>query len=91
MISVDTGEILDYSVKTLFCHECKAHDAFDKESAEYEEWKKGHEPSCEINHEGSSEEMKAKATVQIFSRSITSRQLKYTTLLVMVIAAVLVG
>ena len=25
VISVDTGEVLDYYVKSLFCHECKAH------------------------------------------------------------------
>jgi hypothetical protein len=33
----------------------------------------------EINHEGSSEEMEAVAAVQIFSRSIETRKLKYTT------------
>ena len=25
VISVDTGEILDYCVKSLFCHACKVH------------------------------------------------------------------
>ena len=32
VISVDTGEILDYVVKSLFCHECKAHNDDDKDS-----------------------------------------------------------
>ena len=34
---------------------------------------------CEINHEGSSEEMEAAAAVQIFKKSIKTRELKYTT------------
>ena len=36
VISVDTGEILDYEVKSLFCHECKAHTQ-DPESNEHKE------------------------------------------------------
>ena len=32
-----------------------------------------------MNHKGSSEEVEAVAAVDIFSRSIDSRQLKYTT------------
>jgi hypothetical protein len=79
VISVDTGEILDYEVKSLFCHECKAHNNDDKESDKYKQWKDAHTQRCEINHEGSSEEMEAVAAVQIFSRSIETRTLKYTT------------
>ena len=36
VISVDSGEILDYEIKSMFCHECKAH-AQDQESDEYKE------------------------------------------------------
>ena len=79
VISVDTGEILDYAVKSLFCHECKSRNTEDQESKKYKDWKKAHEPNCEINQEGSSKEMEAVAAVEIFSRSITARQLKYTT------------
>lgn len=32
VISVETGEILDYEVKSLFCHECKARSSCDQES-----------------------------------------------------------
>ena len=35
VISVLNGEILDYEVKSLFCHECKAHGSHMK----YKEWK----------------------------------------------------
>ena len=78
-ISVDTGEILDYEVKSLFCHECKAHSKMNKESEEYKQWQNTHELNCEINHESSLEELKAAAAVQIFKRSIETRDLKYTT------------
>jgi hypothetical protein len=42
VISVDTGEILDYEVKSLFCHECKAHNNDDKESDKHTQWKDAH-------------------------------------------------
>ena len=79
VISVDTGEILDYCVKSLFCHVCKAHCTDDQDSDEHNKWKEEHQPKCEINHHGSSEDMEATAAVEIFSRSISLRKLKYTT------------
>ena len=80
VISVDTGEILDYSVKSLVCHECKACNGVDKDTDEYKVWKDAHASSCQINHHGSSEEMETvAAATEIFSRSIEKRLLKYTT------------
>ena len=49
----------------------------NKESDEYKTWKDGH--ICQINHHGSSEEMEAAAAIEIFSRSIDQRNLKYST------------
>ena len=63
VISVDTREILDYCVKSLFYHVCKAH-CNDNENSEE------HQPKCEINHDGSSEDMEATAAVEIITRSI---------------------
>ena len=74
-----TGEILDYEVKSLFCHECKAHSSCNQDSVKYKKWKKAHEKNCEVNNQGSSEEMEAVSTVDIFTRSIETRNLKYTT------------
>ena len=79
VISVDTGEVLDYCVKSLFCHECKAHGNMNSESEEYQSWKECHEPVCQINHAGSSEEMEAASATEMFGRSISERNLKYTT------------
>ena len=79
VISVGTGEVLDYSVKSLVCHQCKARDAMNKKSAEYQQWRESHQPNCQINHDGSAEQMEAVGAVEIFERSVPTRNLKYTT------------
>jgi hypothetical protein len=43
------------------------------------EWRKAHAGKCEVNHQGSSEEMEAVSAVDMFTRSIRTRKLKYTT------------
>ena len=78
IISVETGEVLDYEVRCLYCHECVAHSNKDKMSVEFISWKAAHEKDCTINHEGSSGSMEAEAAAIMFSRSLTTRQLKYT-------------
>ena len=79
VISVDTGEVLDYCVKSLFCHECKTHGNMNADSEEYQSWKECHEPVCQINHAGSSEKMESASAIEMFGRSISERNLKYTT------------
>ena len=66
--SIDTGEVRDYVVKSLFCHTCK-----NKKEASAE-WKKEHAPVCCINHEGSSGSME-KDGAQCFY----VHRIKYTT------------
>ena len=78
-VAVRTGEILDYEVKSLLCKECAAHENSDKHSPDYLAWKENHKPHCQINHEGSSEEMEALGAIEIFSRSIKKRKLMYST------------
>ena len=78
-VSVRTGEILDYEVKSLLCKECAARDNSDKHSPDYLTWKEKHKRHCQINHEGSSEEMEALGAIEIFSRSIEKRKLMYST------------
>ena len=80
VISVDTGEVLDYELLSLFCHECKAHQNDNKETDSYKDWKKGHEANCNINYEGSSGAMEGKGALAMYKRSIETRNLKYTTL-----------
>ena len=77
-MSVDTGEVLDYQVKTLHCRECISHQNDVKSSEEYLKWQERHSSKCDVNHEGSSEKMEKQGAVDIFLRSIQTRKLKYT-------------
>ena len=45
VISVDTGEVPDYELLSMFCHECKTHQNDDKHSHSYKEWKRLYERS----------------------------------------------
>ena len=37
IISIDTGEVLDFILKSLVCHECVARNSWDKHSKKFEE------------------------------------------------------
>ena len=77
IISVITGEVLDYELKTLHCKQCSVNNSkLSKES--FDEWYRNHEPSCPINHVGSSGNMEGDAAVSMFLRSIEKRSLRYT-------------
>ena len=77
MLSVETGEVLDYVVKSITCQECTVHSKDDKNSKKYEAWKKQHESNCCINHEGSAASMENKGAIEIFLRSIEKGRLIY--------------
>ena len=38
VIFVRTGEILDYALETLYCHECIKHNKDDKDTKVYQKW-----------------------------------------------------
>ena len=78
VISIRTGEVLDYEVLSMICGECKAREKIDQESDIYKEWWNKHKNNCSINFEGSSGEMETKGAIKIFLRSIKTRHLKYT-------------
>ena len=78
VIAGDTGEVLDYEIKSLVCYQCRAHKKTENNHAEYDEWVKSHEKDCMINHDGSSESMETEGTISIFKRSIEKRGLQYT-------------
>ena len=78
VISVDTGEVLDYELLSMFCHECKAHQNDNKETDSYKDWKKGHEANCNINYEGSSGAMEGKGALAMYQHSIETRNFRYT-------------
>ena len=73
LISIDTGCVLDYVVKTKFCHECKANRNAS------EEWKSKHKTVCCVNHEGSSGAMEKEGSFEMFLGSIEKHNIQYTT------------
>ena len=74
VISIDTGCILNYIVKTKKqCQECKSN------CNATEEWKEKHEKTCCINHIRNSGVMEADGVIQMFLNSSDMRNLKYTT------------
>lgn len=77
VISVRTGEVLDYVVKSLMCHTCMKHKQEDKNTNEYKEWFKKHQDICLVNHKGTSDSMESDGACEIFVRSVEGRSLKY--------------
>ena len=79
VIAMDTGEVLDYEVKSKVCFECRHRSLWDRNSERYKNWFAIHKASCSINHSLSSEAMEKEAAVTIFKRSLSKHNLKYTT------------
>ncbi len=77
IISVITGEVLDYVIKSLSCHECRSHANDKKDTETYKKWQQEHTEYCHINHKGSSGEMEVAGAVEMFSRSVETRGLRY--------------
>ena len=77
VISVESGEVLDYEVKSKFRFECKARGHWDKNGDCYKSWYLSHENICSINRTSSSESMEKVAAVEMFGQSISLHNLKY--------------
>ena len=75
LISMETGEVLDYVVKSKICFECKARSNWEKTSERYKNWCREHEKECAINHTESSGQMEKAAAVTMFLRSIEKHKL----------------
>ena len=78
ILSVRTGEVLDYEVLSQVCHECIYYNEHDKESSVCKEWAQSHSNTCSINHEGSSGSMEGKGATLEFKRNIEKCCLLYT-------------
>ena len=79
VLSVETGEVLDFEIKSKVCFQCKAKGGKDKSSKEYITWFDKHKHECSVNHSKSSGSMETEAAITIFMRSIEKHNLKYTT------------
>ena len=71
VISMDTGCVLDYSVKSKVCHVCRRN----KNAGE--EWKEEHKLECVINHSKSAGSMEKDGVVEMYLRSIEKNSSKY--------------
>ena len=79
MQSVETGEVLDFHIKSKVCFQGKLKRGKDKSSIEYNTWFDKHKHECSVNHSKSSESMETEAAITTFMRSIEKHNLKYTT------------
>lgn len=74
VISADTGKVLDFSVLSKYCHQCKINDA-KLSNAEFEAWRTNHK--CDQNHDGSSSSMEVAAAIDIWERSKSYSGIRY--------------
>ena len=44
LISARTGEVLDFEVLSLVCHQCQAHDKIDHFIDQYKQWREKYQP-----------------------------------------------
>ena len=79
VISIVTGEVLDYELKSLHCHECASHSNDDINSEQYIKWSNDPKKNCLVNHVGTSDRMETARVLDIFLKSIKKHNLKYTT------------
>ena len=77
VISVLSGEVLDFEVKSLFCHSFAQHKNDSQTSKSYLDWYEMHKDFCMINHDGSSGSMETEGATMVFICSILKRNLKY--------------
>jgi len=80
VISVDTGEVLDYHVLSKTCQKCSQKKAqLEGDEKKLEEWKVEHVNSgeCDINFKGSSPAMEAEGAKTIWNRSIEKHNMRY--------------
>ncbi len=78
LISIDNGKVLDVESKSKTCKACNYWNTKDKDSLEYCKWKSEHALVCGVDYEGSAGGMEPAAATAMFSRSVESRNLMYT-------------
>lgn len=79
VISLDTGEVLDYHILSKSCQKCLRKKSQCEDDDAFLEWKREHEASgqCDINYTGSSPGMEAEAASVIWNRSLEKHKMRY--------------
>ena len=76
LIGYNFGKVVDCVVKSKYCKECELWSK-KKDTAEYAVWKEEH-TKCDVNHDGSAGKMEVDSVVEMFCRSETLHQVKYS-------------
>ena len=75
----ETGQVLDFQIKSKRCIVCaKKLSTMKRESEEFKTWYESHKGSCELTHHGSSPSMEAAAALDLWKRSEECLHLRYT-------------
>ena len=78
-ISISSGKVLDFQVKSKKCKACERKSTLNRESLAYLQWQLRHSAHCAINHKGSSGSMEVEGLRDIFQRSEPNYGVRYTT------------
>ena len=76
VISVTTGEVLDFVMKTLHCQLCSVKKC-QLSDVGFSHQYKDHQSTCPINHQGASGKVEGEGANELFLRSIEKRPLRY--------------
>ncbi|KAK3926587.1 MTRF1L release factor glutamine methyltransferase [Frankliniella fusca] len=76
LIGAKSGLVMDVEVLSKVCTGCSLYSG-PKEGPEFDEWKAAHMPDCSVNHDGSSGMMEVTGMVNIFQRSVETRNVRY--------------
>ena len=79
-ISVDSGEVLDYTVLSKACQKCSLKQSqCEGDDERFQEWRREHLASgeCDINFNGSSPAMEAEGASILWRRSIELHNMRY--------------
>lgn len=77
LIGSNSRKIVDCVVKSKYSKSCE-FGAQKEDTEEYAEWVENHKEECAVNHDGSAGKMEVDAVVEMFRRSETLHQVKYT-------------
>ena len=82
VISLDTGQVLDYEVLSRKCSTCqrKALENPDVDSQEFQDWYENPLPNYQVNFEGSAPAMEAAGAELLWNRSLQKHNCRYTKL-----------
>jgi len=80
-IAAASGKVVDFAVKSRICISCQHHAKLDPNCDEYKRWAEAHiaNGECSKNFDGSAKAIECTAAVEIWRRSVSLHNLRYTT------------